>query len=164
MGYLKWHVPSTPQENQLLLRHQRKLWPPSLRPPRPRVVSRELTDSDQEPLLLDTSENTRNLPSSSLENSHSRDSLDISPTTSKLTRDSNLQPSLLSKKPPKPTWSDFSRTPTFAPSMPRESPLCQRTCNLPRESEVRDHENCVKQLSMLKYLTFICHSKSIYSQ
>merc|ERR1711939_1005935 len=105
-----------------------------------KVESREPTDSDQELLPSDTSESTKNPLSSSLENSHSRDSLDTSPTTSRLTLDSNHQPSLPSKKPLKPTWSDSSRTPTSAPSMPRELPSCQRICNSPEESEVKDPE------------------------
>merc|ERR1711934_891741 len=137
---LKWQEPSTPLENPPLLRPQRRPWPPRPRPPRPQVVSREPTDSDQEPLLLDTSESIKNLPSSSLENFHSKDSSDTLPTTSRPTSDSNHLPSLLSKKPLKPTWSDFSKTPTSAPSTPRESPSCQRICNSPRESEEKDPE------------------------
>merc|ERR1712167_369865 len=140
----KWLEPSIPLENQPLLRPQRRPWPPRPSQPRPQVVSREPTDSDQEPLLLDTSESTKNPPSSSSENFHSRDSLDTSPTTSRLTLDSNHQPSLPSKKPLKPTWSDFSKTPTSAPSMPRELPSCQRICNSPRESEVIDPERPLK--------------------
>merc|ERR1712060_417549 len=105
-----------------------------------KVESREHTDSDQEPSPSDTSESTKNLPSSSSENFHSKDSLDTSPTTSRLTLDSNPQLSLPSKKPLKPTWSDSSKTPTSAPSTPRELPSCQRICNSPRESEVRDPE------------------------
>merc|ERR1712167_58829 len=54
----------------------------------------------------------------------------------------NPQPSLPSKKPLKPTWSDFSKTPTSAPSTPRESPSCQRICNSPEESEERETESC----------------------
>merc|ERR1712216_100741 len=98
------------------------------------------TDSDQELLPSDTSESTKNPPSSSSENFHSRDSSDTSPTTSRLTLDSNPQPSLPSKKPLKPTWSDSSKTPTSAPSTPRELPSCQRICNSPEESEVRETE------------------------
>merc|ERR1712032_679921 len=77
---------------------------------------------------------------SSSENFHSKDSSDTSPTTSRPILDSNHQLSSPSKKPLKPTWSDFSKTPTSAPSTPRESPSCQRTCNSPRESEERDPE------------------------
>merc|ERR1712083_593522 len=105
-----------------------------------KVESREPTDSDQELLPSDTSESTKNQLSSSSENSHSKDSLDTSPTTSRLTLDSNPQLSLPSKKPLKPTWSDFSKTPTSAPSTPRELPSCQRTCNSPRESEEKEPE------------------------
>merc|ERR1712048_1186242 len=111
-----------------------------VRPQPSQVVSRDHTDSDQEPLLSETSESSRNLPSSSLENSHSRDSLEKSPTISRTTLDSNLPPSLLSKRLPRPTWLDFSKTPTSVPSTPRESPSCQKTCNWPEESEVRDPE------------------------
>merc|ERR1712007_367628 len=106
----------------------------------PKVESREPTDSDQELSPSDTSESTKNPLSSSSENFHSKDSLDTSPTTSRLTLDSNPQPSLPFKRPLKPTWSDFSRTPTSAPSTPRESPSCQRICNSPEESEERDPE------------------------
>merc|ERR1712167_260400 len=111
---------------------QERTWPP-LNPPtreNPQLnqeVSRDPTDSDQEPLLSETSESSRNLPSSSLENSHSRDSLEKSPTTSRTTLDSNPPLFLLSKRLPRPTWLDFSRTPTCAPSTPRESPSCPRT-------------------------------------
>merc|ERR1712224_321749 len=124
---------------------QERTSPPPSRPtrenPQPnQEVSRDHTDSDQEPLLLETSENSRSPPSSSLENSHSRDSSEKSPTTSRTTSDSSHLPSLLSKKPLRPTWLDSSRTPTFAPSTPRESPSCQRTCNWPEESEERDPE------------------------
>merc|ERR1711934_1332927 len=105
-----------------------------------KVESREPTDSDQELSPSDTSESTKNLLNSSLENFHSKDSSDTLPTTSRPTLDSNHQLSSPSKKPLKPTWSDFSKTPTSAPSTPRESPSCQRTCNSPRESEERDPE------------------------
>merc|ERR1712060_541102 len=114
-----------------------------------KVESREHTDSDQEPSPSDTSESTKNQLSSSSENFHSKDSLDTSPTTSRLTLDSNHLPSLLSKKPPKPTWSDSSRTPTSVPSTPRELPSCQRTCNSPEESEERETEICYDFISFL---------------
>merc|ERR1712166_1699763 len=61
-----------------------------------------------------------------IKNFLSKDSLEKSPTTSRLTLDSNLPPSSPSKRPLKPTWSDFSKTPTFAPSTPRELPSCQK--------------------------------------
>merc|ERR1712048_859655 len=104
------------------------------------VASRDHTDSDQELSPSETSESSRNLPSSSLENFHSRDSLEKSPTTSRTTSDSNHLPSSLSKRLLRPTWLDFSKTPTCAPSTPRELPSCQRTCNSPEESEERDLE------------------------
>merc|ERR1712167_512063 len=47
--------------------------PPKRENPQPsQEVSRDHTDSDQEPLLSETSESSKSLPSSSLENSHSR--------------------------------------------------------------------------------------------
>merc|ERR1712110_442347 len=103
---------------------------------------------------LDTSEITKNLLNSSLENFHSKDSSDTSPTTSRPTLHSNHQLSSPSKKPLKPTWSDFSKTPTSAPSTPRESPSCQRTCNSPEESEVRDPEQYTHGLNYPCYLLF----------
>merc|ERR1711959_619019 len=105
-----------------------------------RVASRDLIDSDQELLLSETSESSRSLPSSSLENFLSRDSSEKSPTISRTTSDSNPLPSLLSKKPLRPTWLVFSKTPTSAPSTPRELPSCPRTCSSPEESEVRGPE------------------------
>merc|ERR1712195_389963 len=112
---------------------------PKVKPQLP-VELREHTDSDQVPSPSEKSEDSRNLLNSLSENSLSKDSLEKSPTTSRLTLDSNLPPSSPSKKPLKPTWSDFSKTPTFAPSTPRELPSCQKTCNSPEESEERDHE------------------------
>merc|ERR1712160_123079 len=108
--------------------------------PQPPVELREHTDSDQVPSHSERSEDSKNLLNSSSENFLSKDSLEKSPTTSRLTLDSNLPPSSPSKRPLKPTWSDFSKTPTFAPSTPRELPSCQKTCNSPEESEERDHE------------------------
>merc|ERR1712010_101109 len=149
---LKWQEPSTQLERLLDPSSQERTLPP----PRPlrenpqlnQEVSRDPTDSDQEPLLSETSESSRSLPSSSLENFHSRDSLEKSPTTSRMTSDSNLLPSLLSKRLLRPTWLDFSKTPTCAPSTPRESPSCQRTCSWPEESEEREVELA---LCFLKY-------------
>merc|ERR1712226_619907 len=86
------------------------------RPPPP-VASRSPTDSDQEPLLSVRSEDSRRAPSSSAENSAS------SPA-----------PSSPSRRHLRPTWLDSSRTPTSAPSTPRELPSCQRTCSSPAES------------------------------
>merc|ERR1711934_493451 len=142
---LKWQEPSTQLERLPDPSSQERTLPP----PRPlrenpqlnQEVSRDPTDSDQEPLLSETSESSRSPPSSSLENFHSRDSSEKSPTTSRTTSDSNHLPSLLSKKPLRPTWLVFSKTPTSAPSTPRELPSCQKTCNSLEESEERDLEN-----------------------
>merc|ERR1712167_57227 len=129
--------------------------PPRENPQPPQEVSRDPTDSDQEPLLSETSESSRSPPSFSLENSHSRDSSEKSPTTSRMTSDSSHLPSLLSKKPLRPTWLVFSRTPTSAPSTPRESPSCPRICNWPEESEERDLEHSFNESAFDKCLTMI---------
>merc|ERR1712176_1129557 len=103
------------------------------RPPPP-VVSRSHTDSDQELLLSVRSEDSRRAPSFSSENSHSRDSSVKSPLSTEANSDSSPAPSLPSRRLLRPTWLDSSRTPTSAPSTPRESPSCQRTCSSPAES------------------------------
>merc|ERR1712153_177477 len=142
-NYLKWQEPSTPLERTPELSNQENTLPTS----NPRVklqlpvVSREHTDSDQVPSPSERSEDSKNPLNSSSESFLSKDSLEKSLTTSRLTLDSNLPPSSPSKRPLKPTWSNFSKTPTFAPSTPRESPSCQKTCNSPEESEERDHEH-----------------------
>merc|ERR1711865_154377 len=123
--------------------------------PQPPVESRELTDSDQALSPSEKSEDSKNLLNSSSENFLSKDSLEKSPTPSRLPLDSNLPPSSPSKRPLKPTWSDFSKTPTFAPSTPRESPSCQKTCNSPEESEERDHEHALFNYCDLKSLSII---------
>merc|ERR1712110_1235862 len=100
----------------------------------PSVVSRNPTDSDQEPSLSEKSEDSRRAPSFSSENSHSRDSSVKSPLSTEANSDSSPLPSLHSRRHPRPTWLDSSRTPTSVPSTPRESPSCQRTCSSPAES------------------------------
>merc|ERR1712166_1396421 len=139
---LKWPEPNIPLERALVPSNQENTLPISnlrVKPQLP-VVSREHTDSDQALSHSERSEDSKNLLNSSSESFLSRDSLEKSPTTSRPTLDSNLPPFSPSKRPLKPTWSDFSKTPTFAPSTPRESPSCQRTCNSPEESEERDLE------------------------
>merc|ERR1711881_748568 len=103
------------------------------RPPPP-VASRSPTDSDQELLLSVRSEDSRRAPSSSSENSHSRDSSVKSPLSTEANSASSPLPSLPSKRHPRPTWLVSSKTPTSALSTPRESPSCQRTCSSPAES------------------------------
>merc|ERR1712013_492889 len=76
------------------------------RPPPP-VESRNPTDSDQEPS-----------PSGKSEANSA----------------SNPLPSSPSRRHLRPTWSVSSKTPTSAPSTPRESPSCQRTCSSHAES------------------------------
>merc|ERR1712167_258045 len=126
--------------------------PPSRRPP---VVSREPTDSDPALSLLEKSEDSRNPPSSSSESFLSRDSLERSLPSTRTTLDSNLPPSSLSKKPLRPTWLVFSKTPTSVPSTPEESPSCPRTCNSPRESEETDPERIVIYRISLCTLTYL---------
>merc|ERR1712228_877098 len=106
----------------------------------PEVVSRNHTDSDQEPLPSEKSEDIKRPLISSLESSHSKDSSEKLPTLSTQTSDSNLPPSSPSKKPLKLTSLVSSKTPTSAPSTPRESPSCPRMSNSPEESEVKDSD------------------------
>merc|ERR1712238_44880 len=142
---IKWQEPNIPLEKLPAQSSQERLWPPK-RPLKANsqlsqvVVSRDHIDSDQVPLPLETSENSRSPPSSSLESSHSRDSSEKSPTISRTISDSSLLPSSPSKRLLRLTWSASSRTPTCALSTPRESPSCQRTCSWPEESEARDLE------------------------
>merc|ERR1712032_1178746 len=103
------------------------------RPPPP-VESRNPTDSDQEPSPSGKSEDSRRAPSSSSGNSPSRDSSVRSPLSTEASSASSPAPFLPSRRPLKLTWSASSRTPTSAPSTPRESPSCQRTCSSPAES------------------------------
>merc|ERR1712110_1347781 len=103
------------------------------RPPPP-VVSRSHTDSNQELLLSVRSEDSRRAPSSSSENSPSRDSSVRSPLSTEANSASSPAPFSPSRRHPRPTWLVSSRTPTSAPSTPRESPSCQRTCSSPAES------------------------------
>merc|ERR1711935_1156246 len=103
---LKWQELSIPLEKLPDPSSQERTLLPPNPPTRERhqpsqEVSRDHTDLDQEPLPSETSESSRNLPSSSSENFHS-----------------NLLPSLLSKRLLRLTWLVFSRTPTFAPSTP----------------------------------------------
>merc|ERR1711934_263674 len=132
----QWPVPNTPPAStpapstQESTSHTRLL---PRRPPPPEV-SRSHTDSDQEPSLSERSEDSRSPPSSSSESSPSRDSSEKSPPSTEASSDSSPPPSLPSRRLPRPTWLVFSRTPTSAPSTPRESPSCQRTCSSPAES------------------------------
>merc|ERR1712228_578977 len=82
----------------------------------PLVVSRDPTDSDPELLPSEKSENSKNPLNSSSASSPSRDSSVKTLPNSRTTSDSRAPPSSLSKKPPRPTWLDFSKTPTSAPS------------------------------------------------
>merc|ERR1712039_248332 len=117
------------------------------------VVSRSHTDSDQVPSPSERSEDTKRLPISFSESSHSKDSLERSPVDSTTTLDSNPPPSWPSKKPLRPTSLDFSRTPTSAPSTPRELPSCPRMSNSPEESEVRDSDQSATFQELVEFAT-----------
>merc|ERR1711990_75591 len=139
---LKWPELSKPLENLPLLKPQRRPLPERLpeKLPLPEVVSKDHTDSDQEQSLSEKSEDIKRPLISSSESFHSKDSSEKLPVDSTTTSDSNLLPSWPSKKPLKLTSSVSSRTPTFAPSTPRELPSCPRMSNSPEESEVRDSD------------------------
>jgi len=108
--------------------------------PKLQVELRNPTDSDQEQLLSEKSEDSKSQLNSSSASFLSKDSSEKSLLSSRMTSDSNHLPSLLSKKPPSHTWSVSLKTLTSAPSTPRELPSCQRTCNWPEESEEKDLE------------------------
>merc|ERR1711990_452468 len=139
MGKIKWPEPNTLLESTPPLNSPESTLPARL-PRSPLVESREPTDSDPAPSPSEKSEDSRNPPSSSSESFLSRDSSERSPPSTRTTSDSNLQPSLPSRKPLRPTWLVSSRTPTSVPSTPEESPSCPRTCSSPRESEATDPE------------------------
>ena len=137
-----WLEQSKLQGNLPEVRLHENSWPPRLpeRAPRPPEESRNLTDTDQEPLHFVRSEDTRNPPNCSSESCPSSDWSERSPRTSRPTCDSRAQPSLHSRKPQKLTSSVSSKTPTCAPSTQRGSPSCQKTSNWHEESE----ENVLK--------------------
>merc|ERR1712224_1020980 len=134
-----WPVPNKPLENPPPPRLPKKL-SPERQPVKPlplEVVSRSHTDSDQEPSLSERSEDTKRPLIFFSGSFHSRDSLERSPVSSTTTLDSNPPLSWLFKRLLRPTSLDSSRTPTSAPSTPRESPSCSRMSNSPEESEVK---------------------------
>merc|ERR1712113_22247 len=101
MGHLilikKWLELNKLLENLPLLKLQRKPLPerPLERLPQLEVVSKNHTDSDQEPLLSEKSEDIKRPLISSLESFHSKDSLEKLPALSTQTSDSNPPPSSL---------------------------------------------------------------------
>ena len=135
---IKWLEQNKPQGNQLPRRFPESNWLPKRSPervPPSPLVSRNPTDSSQEQLPSEKSGSTRSPLTSSSENFPSRDSSEKSPMSSSRSSDSRAQLCLLSKKLLKLTSSPSSKTPTCAPSTPRESPSWPETSNLPRESE-----------------------------
>ncbi|CAP39585.2 Protein CBG23442 [Caenorhabditis briggsae] len=116
---------------------QESSWPPRLPANRPQLPeeSRSHIVTAQEPSLFVRSDVTRSPLSSLSASCHSSVLFVRSPRISRLTFASNLPLSWLFKSPLRLTSSDFSRTPTCAPSTPSESPSCQRTSNWPDVSE-----------------------------
>merc|ERR1712051_989254 len=113
------------------------------KPPPQEVESKDHTDSDQEPLHLERSEDIKKPLTSSLENFHSKGSSEKSLTNSTLSSDSNPPPSSPSKKLLKLISSDFSKTPIFALSMPKELPSWPEMSNSPEELEAKDSDFCI---------------------
>merc|ERR1711931_975 len=137
-----WLEPSKLLENLPEAKPHESSSPPKLpeNPPQPPVVSKSHIDSDQEPSLSEKSDDTKNPLNCSSESFHSSDWSEKLPRISKPISDSRALPSWLFKKPPKLTWSASSKTPTCAPSTPRESPLCQKISNWLDESEENELE------------------------
>ena len=106
--------------------------------PQPPEELRNHTDSDQELLPLEKSEDTKSLLSFLSESFLSKDLLRKSLTSLDLRPDSRLPPFLLFKKPPRLTSLVFSKTPTSVPFTVRESPLWRRMFFWPEELEERD--------------------------
>ena len=105
-----------------------------VRVPQLLVESRSPTDIDQELLLFEKSEDTRNLPSSLSESCPSNV---LSVKLLKISRPICDSRDLLSRpyrKLQRLTWLDYSRIPTCVPSMPSVSQLCPRTSSWPVES------------------------------
>merc|ERR1712060_313902 len=133
----QWPAPSKPLASTLAPSTQESTSPTRLLPRRPNpppTASRNPTDSDPVPSLSVRSDASRSPPSSSSESSPSRDSSVRSLLSTETSSVSSPLLSLPSRRPLRLTWLASSRTPTFAPSTPRESPSCPRTCSLPAES------------------------------
>ena len=136
----RWQEQSTPLERIQEQRHQENILPTRQAKERlqPHQDRRDLTDSDQEPLPWEKSEDSKNRLNFWSENYRSKDSLEKSQMTLKPIWDSNPPPSLLFKKPLRHTWLAFSKIPISVLFTRKEWPSCQRTCNSLEESEVRE--------------------------
>ena len=106
-------------------------WPPASRSP---------TDLNPEPSLWEKSESIKSPPIFWSESSPSKEWSEKSPTNGNKSSDSNPQLFWLCKNPPRLTSFPFSRTPTCAPSTPREWPSWPEISNWPRELEVTDSD------------------------
>merc|ERR1719362_2785706 len=89
---------------------------PLVNPPLPWEELKNHTDSDPEPSQSEKSENTKDQLTCSSESYLSKDLLRILLMKNPLNSDSRDQLYWLSKKQLKHTWSDYSKTPTYAPS------------------------------------------------
>merc|ERR1712000_540410 len=138
----QWPELNKLRENPPPLKLPKKPLPERLqeKPPQPREVSRDHTDSDPVQLPSEKSEDIKRPPTSSLESFLSKDSSEKSLMNSTANSDSNPPRFLLSKKPLKPISLDFSRILTSAQSTPKELLSCPEISNLPEELEVKDSD------------------------
>ena len=104
------------------------------------LVSRNPTDLNQEQLLLEKSENIKNPLIYWSENSPSKEWSDKLLTNGDKNSGSNPQLFWPSKRLLKHTSSLSLKIPTFALSMPRESPSWPEICNSLKESEETDSD------------------------
>lgn len=116
------------------------------------VVSRSPIDTGQELSPCERFDDTKSPPSSSSESSPSSDWFERLPKTSRPTCDSSLLLSWLSRKLLRPISSPSSKTPTWLPSTPSESPSSQRTLLLPEGSVERGPKLLVYTQSSLPSL------------
>ena len=114
----KWQEQNKQQENLPAARRQESSWPQRQRANRhqPQAVSRNPTDTDQEPSLFVRSDVTRNPLSSSSASCHSSVLFVRLPRITKLIFVSRDQRSWHYKNLPRRTSSVSSRTPTWLPS------------------------------------------------
>lgn len=136
----RWHERSKLQERVLVVKLPESNW---LRRQQERalpqlVVWKNLTDTDQEQLLCEKSDDIRSQLSCWSESCLSSDLSVKSLRTSRLICDSRAQQSWPFRKPVRATWSACSKTPTCARSMPSELQSCLRTSNWRDESVVNE--------------------------
>ncbi|KAF6753082.1 protein HIS-72, isoform b, partial [Ephemerocybe angulata] len=144
LPHTQWPAPSKPPASPPVVRRPASSSLPSPLPARPLpqqlVVSRSPIVSGPEPSLSVKSGDTRSRPSSSSANSPSSVLSVKLLRTSRPTSASNPPPSWLSRRPPRPTSSPSSRTPTWLPSTLSVSPSSPRISPLPAGYEASDHK------------------------